>query len=286
MRRLSLAWSGQTPFRFLLPRPRSAAPHACALNRPSPHQCAAAPRRRAAVCRCGSCGTTPCTICWGTRTGGRPPAPPTSPCRSSARDPTRWTSLYVWPLAACRRSWLLPLDWKVGLEGRLVSLDWKGGSGRWAAERASLSTDSRSPGLCNRALACRRARLVGPTQKDRPLNGTSEASGFPPAHGPGERPAPDLRTLSQVRAGDLIIGDARMLHAAHANTSDARRTVITLWFQVRASADNGSRFNALCSTHFPKPHKPRFGCGTEPTPLPTISKGGRRTRRHDAHSSL
>ena len=38
MRRLSLAWSGQTPFRFLLPRPRSAAPHACALNRPSPHQ--------------------------------------------------------------------------------------------------------------------------------------------------------------------------------------------------------------------------------------------------------
>ena len=34
-----------------------------------------------------------------------------------------------------------------------------------------------------------------------------------------------------VRAGDLVIGDARLLHAAHANASDERRTVITLWFQ-------------------------------------------------------
>ena len=34
-----------------------------------------------------------------------------------------------------------------------------------------------------------------------------------------------------VRAGDLVIGDARMLHAAHANASDEWRTVITLWFQ-------------------------------------------------------
>ncbi len=34
-----------------------------------------------------------------------------------------------------------------------------------------------------------------------------------------------------VRAGDLVIGDARMLHAAHANESDDWRTVVTLWFQ-------------------------------------------------------
>ena len=34
-----------------------------------------------------------------------------------------------------------------------------------------------------------------------------------------------------VRAGDLVIGDARMLHATHPNASDGRRTVITLWFQ-------------------------------------------------------
>ena len=33
-----------------------------------------------------------------------------------------------------------------------------------------------------------------------------------------------------VIAGDLIIGDARLLHSAHANQTDQRRTVITLWF--------------------------------------------------------
>ena len=30
--------------------------------------------------------------------------------------------------------------------------------------------------------------------------------------------------------GDIIIGDARILHAAHANNSKSKRTVITLWF--------------------------------------------------------
>ena len=34
-----------------------------------------------------------------------------------------------------------------------------------------------------------------------------------------------------VRAGDVVIGDARLLHAAHANKSSEWRTVITLWFQ-------------------------------------------------------
>ena len=33
-----------------------------------------------------------------------------------------------------------------------------------------------------------------------------------------------------VKAGDLVVGDSRILHAAHANQSDHRRTVITLWF--------------------------------------------------------
>ena len=36
-----------------------------------------------------------------------------------------------------------------------------------------------------------------------------------------------------VAAGDLVIGDARVLHAAHANTTDQRRTVITLWYVPR-----------------------------------------------------
>ena len=33
-----------------------------------------------------------------------------------------------------------------------------------------------------------------------------------------------------VRAGDLVIGDSRLLHGAYANDSDEWRTVITLWF--------------------------------------------------------
>ena len=34
-----------------------------------------------------------------------------------------------------------------------------------------------------------------------------------------------------VKAGDLLIGDARLLHAAHANLSTERRTLVTLWYQ-------------------------------------------------------
>ena len=33
-----------------------------------------------------------------------------------------------------------------------------------------------------------------------------------------------------VKAGDLVIGDARLLHGAYANQSDQKRTVITLWY--------------------------------------------------------
>jgi hypothetical protein len=33
-----------------------------------------------------------------------------------------------------------------------------------------------------------------------------------------------------VKAGDLVMGDSRLLHSARANTTDDRRTVITLWY--------------------------------------------------------
>lgn len=33
-----------------------------------------------------------------------------------------------------------------------------------------------------------------------------------------------------VKAGDVIIGDSRLLHSAHANRSDQRRTVLTIWY--------------------------------------------------------
>ena len=33
-----------------------------------------------------------------------------------------------------------------------------------------------------------------------------------------------------VRAGDVVVGDARLLHSAHGNGSDRRRTVLTIWY--------------------------------------------------------
>ena len=36
-----------------------------------------------------------------------------------------------------------------------------------------------------------------------------------------------------VTAGDLVVGDSRVLHAAHANTTGRRRTVLTTWYLPR-----------------------------------------------------
>ena len=41
---------------------------------------------------------------------------------------------------------------------------------------------------------------------------------------PGEQDVP-------MRAGDVLVGDARMFHATHENRSGDPRTVITIWFQ-------------------------------------------------------
>jgi ectoine hydroxylase-related dioxygenase (phytanoyl-CoA dioxygenase family) len=47
--------------------------------------------------------------------------------------------------------------------------------------------------------------------------------------GPGHASA-DGEVDIAVRAGDLVLGDARVLHATHANRSDRHRTVITMWY--------------------------------------------------------
>lgn len=39
-----------------------------------------------------------------------------------------------------------------------------------------------------------------------------------------------------VQAGDLLVGDARLLHAAHDNKTSERRTLITLWYQPMFAA--------------------------------------------------
>lgn len=59
---------------------------------------------------------------------------------------------------------------------------------------------------------------------------TEELHRFEDANRPEFRPRSDEIDLP-VRAGDLVLGDARLLHSAHANQSDQQRTVITLWYQ-------------------------------------------------------
>ncbi len=50
---------------------------------------------------------------------------------------------------------------------------------------------------------------------------TPESALYAPAEGEADVPA---------RAGDLVLGDARALHASHANHSNEDRTVITIWY--------------------------------------------------------
>ena len=65
-------------------------------------------------------------------------------------------------------------------------------------------------------------------------------------HGMGEAHTPEINRVENpvdprfldypeeedlpVLAGDLVVGDARMFHATHANRSSQRRTVITVWY--------------------------------------------------------
>lgn len=55
---------------------------------------------------------------------------------------------------------------------------------------------------------------------------------FAPQRGAAFADHPEARDVP-VRAGDVVVGDARLLHAAHANESARRRTCITLWFLPR-----------------------------------------------------
>jgi hypothetical protein len=59
-------------------------------------------------------------------------------------------------------------------------------------------------------------------------HGEALARASDPEH-PAFRPVEGEVALP-VRAGDLVIGDARLLHGAYANRSDAERTLITLWY--------------------------------------------------------
>ena len=59
---------------------------------------------------------------------------------------------------------------------------------------------------------------------------TEELHRMQDAARPEFQPRPDEIDVP-VQAGDLVLGDARLLHAAHANQSEQERTVVTLWYQ-------------------------------------------------------
>jgi len=53
-----------------------------------------------------------------------------------------------------------------------------------------------------------------------------------PEDGPAHAHQPGEETVA-VRAGDAVVGDARILHATHPNRSDRRRTCLTVWYLPR-----------------------------------------------------
>ncbi len=57
----------------------------------------------------------------------------------------------------------------------------------------------------------------------------SEASYNAPLDSPAFAQHPDEVDV-KVKAGDLVLGDARVLHSAHQNRSDRHRTLLTLWY--------------------------------------------------------
>jgi phytanoyl-CoA hydroxylase len=62
-----------------------------------------------------------------------------------------------------------------------------------------------------------------------------------------------------IRAGDLLLGDARLLHATHSNDSDERRTLLTLWYQpdLRALPERMQAQMAAKAQRIPENWPPR-----------------------------
>ena len=110
----------------------------------------------------------------------------------------------------------------------------------WDHPKASLPWPTRiflsyylvDTGVAN---GCLRA-IPGTHRKRIPLHDI-----LPPAHGPEIQTLdtshaafadhPDAVDLP-VKAGDLVINDARLLHAAHPNQTDSRRTLLLQWHHV------------------------------------------------------
>ena len=69
-----------------------------------------------------------------------------------------------------------------------------------------------------------------------------------------------------IDAGDLLLGDSRLLHAAHSNSSAAERTLLTLWYHPAFEALPGEIQGYLADNHghalghWPLPHRNRIDC--------------------------
>jgi hypothetical protein len=92
-------------------------------------------------------------------------------------------------------------------------------------------------------------------------------------------PADDAMDVP-VRAGDLVIGDSRLLHSAHANQSDQRRTVITLWYHplfhempapIRARLADHDRPESWSDLETRNLLKPLTAVYNEAAPVPSIA---------------
>jgi hypothetical protein len=82
----------------------------------------------------------------------------------------------------------------------------------------------------------------------------------------------------EVNAGDLVIGDSRVLHAAHGNQSDQRRTCITLWYHpfFERFPDSIKKNLVACVDHVDVP---------EDTAPPELAERLRRLKPHFAGSA-
>lgn len=68
-----------------------------------------------------------------------------------------------------------------------------------------------------------------------------------------------------VEAGDLVLGDSRLLHATHSNKTEERRTVLTLWYHPDMEAlDEGTQgyianLSSKVPEHWAQVDQERFG---------------------------
>jgi len=82
--------------------------------------------------------------------------------------------------------------------------------------------------------------IPGSHRHDHPLHHLDTAhsegmQGFREPSNPAYADHPD-QVAVPVKAGDLLIGDARLIHGAFANRTDEERPLLTLWFMPRWSA--------------------------------------------------